>query len=290
MRRFAGCVGYSEAELLRVGWADLTHPDDLKISLRMLEQLQRDPDGCAEAEKRYIHRSGAVVWVRMKISTVQDSAGSAYYVAHVEDITKRKRAEDALSESEDRFRVMADSCPTLMWVTNTEGGNQFINQAYREFCGTTLEQVEGAKWQLLIHPDDAPEYLGAFQRAVRDRANFRAEARVRRSDGEWRWLGSNAAPRFSSSGAFLGHIGLSSDFTDRRQAEEAFRFQNSLIHAIHEVTLDGILVINDENVIVSHNRKFLDVWRMPEIEIPDRLPDYAVDDQPPRVFPRSSGA
>ena len=92
----------------------------------------------------------------------------------------------------------------MMWVTNAEGGNQFINRAYREFCGTTYEQVEGGKWQLLIHPDDAPEYVGAFQRAVREHAPFRAEARVRRADGEWRLMASYAEPRLSPGASSWG--------------------------------------------------------------------------------------
>ena len=172
----------------------------------------------------------------------------------------------------------------MMWVTDAEGGTQFINRAYREFCGTTCEQVEGGKWQLLVHPDDAPEYVAAFHRAVREHAPFRAEARVRRADGEWRWLGSYAEPRLSPGGEYLGHVGLSADITDRRQAEQTLQFQHSLIRAIHEVSLDGILVVNDENLIVSHNEKFLDVWKIPLARIPDNLPDYQIGDQPPLIL------
>jgi PAS domain S-box-containing protein len=111
----------------------------------------------------------------------------------------------------------------MMWVTGAEGENQFINRQYREFCGTTLEQAEGSKWHLLIRPDDAPKYVGAFQRAVLEHTPFRGEARVRRADGEWRLVGSNAQPRVSPSGTFLGHVGLSADITERRQAEQALR-------------------------------------------------------------------
>ncbi len=256
---FCRMLGYSEKELLAAGWADISHPEDQEVSLRMLEQLRIDPDSCPEGEKRYIHRSGAVVWIRLKISLVRDPTGPAYYVAHAEDITERKRAEEALHESEDRFRVMADCCPTIMWVTNAEGGIQFINQKFRELCGVTLEQVEGGRWQSLLHPDDAPQYLGELQRAVRDKAPFQGEVRARRADGEWRCVGSHAAPRFSSSGAFLGHIGLSSDITERMQNEKALHFSTlpDPRHSRGVAVRRRILVVSSENRIVSHNKRFL---------------------------------
>ena len=157
-------------------------------------------------------------------SLARDSDGNPLCrVVHVEDITERKRAEEALHESEERFRLIADGCPSMMWVTDAAGEATFINRAYREFSGAGLEDVEGGKWQILIHPDDAPEYIGAFERAVRDHTPFRAEARVRHADGEWRWFGSHAAPRLSPGGEYLGHVGLSSDITARRKAELALQ-------------------------------------------------------------------
>ena len=221
---FCRMLGYSEEELLAKTWGELTHPDDVEPSLARRLQLWKDQGASAEVEKRYIHRSGNVVWARVRISVVRDTGDNPlYFLVYVEDITERKRVAEALSESEDRFRVMADSCPTMIWVTDAEGKNQFINRQYREFCGITLEQVEGGKWQLLIHPDDAPEYIGAFQRAVLESTPFKAEARVRRADGGWRLVDSNATPRLSPGGAFLGHVGLSADITERRQAEQALR-------------------------------------------------------------------
>ena len=221
---FCRMVGFSEKELLATSWADLTHPDDRKPSLEIMEKLSHHPAEFAEIEKRYIHRSGTLVWGRTRISLVQNGGGSrAYFVVHVEDITERKRTEEALHESEDRFRLMADACPTMMWLTDAEGGAQFSNRMYREFTGTTQEEVDGGKWQLLVHPEDAPAYIDGFQSAVREHAPFRAEARVRRADGEWRLLGSYAQPRLSPGGAFLGHVGLSADITERNQSEQALR-------------------------------------------------------------------
>jgi PAS domain S-box-containing protein len=104
--------------------------------------------------------------------------------AILRDISKQKDAEEAMRESEERFRIMADGCPAAMWVTNAEGGIQFINRAYRELIGTTYEEAEGHKWQMALHPEDSTEYLGAFQRAMRERSPFHAEARARCA--EWR--------------------------------------------------------------------------------------------------------
>ena len=221
---FCRMVGYSEQELLSLTFAELTHPEDVELSRRMVEQLRGEPGRCVEIAKRYLHRTGRVAWGHTRISLVRDGSGNPLYkVVQVEDITERRRVEEALRESEERFRLIADSCPAMMWVTGAGGGSQFINRAYREFCGATQEQMEGSKWQSIVHPEDAPRYVGAFQQAVRERTPFKAETRVRRADGEWRWFGSYAEPRFSPDGEFLGHVGLSSDITERMLAEQALR-------------------------------------------------------------------
>ncbi|MGA2212924.1 MAG: PAS domain S-box protein [Bryobacteraceae bacterium] len=220
--RFCRMLGYSQRELLTKAWAELIHPDDRKLAGESRDRLLKDPLECVDTERRYIQSSGASLWGRVRSSLVRDPGGSPlYFVAHVEDITERKRVEDPLRDSEDRFRIMADSCPTMLWVTGSDGGIQFVNRAYREMCGVTSEQVEGHKWQSTIHPDDTPGYAAMFQRAVRAHTPYRAEGRFRSASGEWRWVLSQAEPRFSPGGEFLGHVGLSLDITERKQAEQA---------------------------------------------------------------------
>ena len=259
---FCAMLGYAERELLGTTWMAVTHPDDLAACQRLAEELRWAPGEYREAEKRYLHSGGNAVWVRMRLSSVRVSAANTVYsVVHVEDITERKRTEEALCESEDRFRVMADSCPTMMWVTGTNGENQFFNRAYRDFTGTTSEQVERGDWRLPVHPDDAAEYEGAFHSAVKGQTPFRAEARVRRADGEWRLFGSNAVPRISAGGAFLGHVGLSSDITERRQAELALRGSEEKFRQLAENILEVFWMMSvDTSQMLYVSPAYEQIW------------------------------
>ena len=263
-------LGYSAPELLATTWIALTHPGDVESTLLRREKLLQTPNVFQEAEKRYLHRNGTTVWTRTNISTIRDSGGNQLDLLHVEDITDRKRAEEMLRESEDRFRTMADGCPAAMWVTGADGGNQFVNRAYRELCGVTYDAVEGARWPLLLHPDDAPDYVESFQRAVREYASFRAEVRVRNAAGEWRWLSTYAEPRFSPGGEFLGHTGISPDITERKRAEEALRAAEArrrMMAQALESTAELISITDTEGRLLYVNAAFLRAYGYREDEL-----------------------
>ncbi|MEW6750083.1 MAG: PAS domain-containing protein, partial [Candidatus Latescibacterota bacterium] len=139
----------------------------------------------------------------------------------------RKRAENAFRESEVRFRAMADGTPLSIWVTDPEGRIAFVNRAYRDFFGVTEEAVRTGGWQSLVHLNDTVSYVEEFTACLREQRPFHARGRVRRHDGEWRWVESYGQPRFSPSGEFLGMAGSSPDITERIQAEEALRRLNT---------------------------------------------------------------
>ncbi|MFL6585056.1 MAG: PAS domain S-box protein [Chthoniobacterales bacterium] len=144
-------------------------------------------------------------------------------VATFIDINRRKRAEDELRESETRFRTLSETAPALIWFNDSEGKNRYINRQYVEFAGKSPEELAGMGWQLILHPDDAQRVIDAYLVAVREQRPFHDMARARRRDGEWRWLESFAQPLFDTAGTYLGHVGVSPDVTERRQAEEALR-------------------------------------------------------------------
>ncbi len=178
----------------------------------------------SQHETLCLNKDGKRFYASVTGFPVTDGSGRVVRLsAIVRDISAQKAAEAALRESEERFRLIADSCPAMLWVTDAQGETEFLNRAFRDFSGLDSEHTTRVEWRSVLHPDDAPEYLDAFKRAIEDRAHFRAEVRVRRGDGEWRWFGSYAAPRTSMDGGFVGHVGLSADITDRKSAEQALR-------------------------------------------------------------------
>ena len=271
---FCRMLGYSEQELLNTSWADLIHPGDLALAQERKEELWTGGSGFVDAETRFVHHTGRLVLSRIRVSLVRDGCGEpAYSILHVDDITESRRTENALRESEDRFHIMADGCPAPMWVTNAKGGNEFVNRAYREFAGTTCEQVKGPRWQPLLHPEDAPAYLAVCHRAIQEHTSFRAETRLRRADGEWRWLETSAAPRLSESGEFLGHVGLSSDITERREAEQIIRNSQDLAQSTIDALSSHVCVLNELGTIIAVNRAWKDFARAnPKASLTERQP------------------
>ena len=136
------------------------------------------------------------------------------------DVTQRIRFEAALRESEARFRSLADNAPVLIWVNGLEGC-EFVNREYLRFLGCGWEDVRGLGWQSFVHPDDKEAYLAAYLRALQARQPFDAPVRLRRSDGQYRWLHSTGVPRVTADGAFVGYVGCSNDITELKRSEQS---------------------------------------------------------------------
>jgi PAS domain S-box-containing protein len=162
------------------------------------------------------------------------------------ELDERKKIEHNLLESENRFRAMADGTPVIIWVTDPEGKIGFINKAYSEFFGVTLEEVTSGSWTMWVHPADTVAYIEKFMECSRERKIFRAEGRVRRSDGQWRWIDSYGQPRFSSAEEFLGMAGSSLDVTDRKLVEKELK------HYVAELERSN-QALHDFAYIASHD-------------------------------------
>jgi len=145
------------------------------------------------------------------------------------------RRTSELQESEQHFRNLADSGSALIWTANTDKQCDYFNRAWLEFTGRTLEQEIGAGWIEGVHPDDRAECLETFSRAFDQRKRFSMVYRLRRYDGQYRWIQDDGSPRYNSNGVFIGYIGHCLDTTDFKLAQKRIEHLNNVLRAIREV-------------------------------------------------------
>jgi PAS domain S-box-containing protein len=195
---------------------DLTQPTPLSRVLRGGEPL-------AQAELAVPAADGPAA-VRVNAAPLADEAGSLGVVASFHDVTAQREAQNALVESEVRFRTLADTAPVLIWMAGTDAGCSFFNRAWLAFTGRTMEQELGNGWAEGVHPDDYARCLDVYLSSFHARRPFEMEYRLRRADGEYRWLLDNGVPRFDADGGFAGFIGSCIDINERRENEEGLRF------------------------------------------------------------------
>jgi PAS domain S-box-containing protein len=150
-------------------------------------------------------------------------AANAVMIALAESTRRvRARAEVAAEdarEREQRFTVMADSVPLMIWVHDAAGRIQYVNRRWEEYFGVTQEQARRDGWQMLVHEEDRIGYETRLLTCVRHKTPFRAEARVRRADGEWRWIESHGVPRLGARGELLAFAGTTLDVSERHELE-----------------------------------------------------------------------
>ncbi|WP_338665511.1 PAS domain-containing protein [Pararoseomonas sp. SCSIO 73927] len=176
------------------------------------------------------------------------------------DVTETKRAEDALRESEGRFRLVADSAPVKLWMSGPDGTFAYLNRAHRIFWGLPEEAVAGFDWFEMVHPEDRAAFRAAHDLSLRDRTGFTAITRFRRHDGAWRTLRTEAQPRFTPDGGFLGLIGVNVDITEMQEAEDALRREKRVPEVLNatgaaiaaELDLDRVVqMVTDAGVELS---------------------------------------
>jgi two-component system CheB/CheR fusion protein len=182
-------------------------------------------------------KDGRRIPISLKASPIKDATGQIVGVSKASrDITDRKRAveeaaaakrefeadrkraDEAIRESEARFRTLADNAPVLIWVNGPDGA-EYVNRTYWEFLGASETDVLSFDWTSFVHPEDRDAYVNLYLRISQKREMFDAEFRFRRHDGEYRWMRSVASPRFSSSGTYLGYVGSTFDITKEKVAE-----------------------------------------------------------------------
>ncbi len=171
------------------------------------------------------------------------------------DITERVLVQQALKESEERFRNMADTAPVMIWVADLNQNPTYFNQQWLDFTGRTMEQEIGLGWTSGIHPSDVDGCMKMFEAAFNSREPFRMEYRVRRHDGAYRWVIDSGTPRFSPDGEFLGYIGSGVDITDRKESEAALVFAHEALENAYGEVNQLKTQLQEENIYLQEEIK-----------------------------------
>jgi PAS domain S-box-containing protein len=213
--------GYTEAEALGQP-ISMIIPSELREEEAEILRRVKAGNSLEHSETIRLAKSGNRLDVSLAISPIRDLAGKIMGVSKIaRNITERKRAEELLYESEERFRVITNAAPVMIWMSGTDKLCTFFNQPWLEFTGRSLQAELGNGWAEGVHPEDFDGCLRTYTSAFDRHDSFEMEYRLRRHDGEYRWVSALGVPTFKADSSFAGYIGSCADITERKLAQEA---------------------------------------------------------------------
>ena len=236
-------LGYTRDELTKLTFVDITHPDDIEADLDQHRKVLMGEIPVKKLEKRYIKKTGEILWARLTGSLVRDAQGRAtYFLAMIEDITDRKQAEAALRSLLDFRQTLIDSIPNPVFYKDVDGKYIGCNEAFAALVGLPKEEVVGRSVFEVV-PKDLADLWREKDQELFDGPHVQVfECTLARPDGTERSLVFHKAPIFDADGALAGLIGVVMDITDRLRAEEALRQSEEWYRALVENSFDGIFI------------------------------------------------
>jgi PAS domain S-box-containing protein len=233
-----GMVPYS-------AWSQAVLPSELPQQEELLRETVRRRG--KSTREFYIRRAndGELRLIR-GVETARTSAnGKVEWVVGTNlDVTEQKQAEEAIRKSEERFRAAVGIATSIIWTNNAEGMMEGEQVGWENFTGQSQEEYSGYGWSAAIHPEDAQATVDAWKQAVAEQRLFEFEHRVRRRDGEWRQCSIRALPLFDSDGTLREWVGVHTDITESKRAEETLRQANDKLESVLSSITDGLVVLN----------------------------------------------
>lgn len=221
-------------------------------------------------ELRMKRRDGSEVWVEDSCRYLRDDSGRV--VVHegvLRDVTERRRAEEALKRSEERFRAMVENLSEIIYSVDREGQITYVSPSVERVLGYRPEEIAGDHFSRLVHPDDLPGLQRSFERTLAGQLEP-YEYRLRAKDGGWRYVRSSSHP-IVQDGQPLGLTGVVSDLTERHDIEEALRHSEERYRTLVDSINDGIIQVDNQDVIQYVNERFCQIVGYPRQELLGRV-------------------
>jgi PAS domain S-box-containing protein len=222
-QRWLEYTGLSAEQALDWGWKVAIHPDDLPGMLETFHEAL-NLGRSFEVEGRFRRWDGEFRWFLFRGNPLLDGSGKVvkWYGTNT-DLEDRKRAEDALRDSEQSFRLIVDGIAGLVAIMTAAGEIEAVNRQLLDYLGKTTEQLKGRSTSDAVHPDDLPNVVSAWRHSVETAAPYDVDHRLRRADGVYRWFHARGLPLRGADGRVLRWYVLLTDIEERKQAEENLR-------------------------------------------------------------------
>ncbi|MDR3674261.1 MAG: PAS domain S-box protein [Acidobacteriota bacterium] len=252
--------GFTAEEVYRGGFdllIDTMHSDDVQKIQNAIKAVFRDRQP-RNVEYRGRCKNGEYIWVQARAVGAFEKNGKWFVQGLLSDITERKRAEEALRQSEGKYRALVTNIPDVVWTMDSELRITFISKNIEMMSGFSIEDVNQNGFDLYIssiHPDDVHKVKDGLRALFAEGRPYDVECRMQHKSGKWMWVHDRAHSTYEKDGIRYAD-GLLSDITERKRAEEEILFKTALLEGQSETAIDGILVVDDEDHIVLANKQF----------------------------------
>jgi PAS domain S-box-containing protein len=247
------------------------------LAIGTLCVLDHRPRQLTELQQETLRVLARQIMAQLELRRALEERSRQLEASHADE-QRLRLAQADLVDSEARFRNMADNTPVMMWVTDANGYCTYLNRGWYEFTGQSEEEALGYGWLDATHPEDKPIAEQAFIEDNTAQRPFRAEYRLRRADGTYRWAIDAASPRFGTDGEYLGYVGSVIDIDERREAEDALRRANTLLEAVMEAVPGVVYAKDRDGRMIAANRGTVELVGKPLNEIIGRTDREFLDD------------
>jgi PAS domain S-box-containing protein len=279
--QFGEYFGIPEEKMLGWQWLELLHPDDRERT-RLAWQAAIEQDSDYDLEVRLRRFDGVYRWFKTRGVRIRDREGASLkWFGTCTDITDGKKTEEALRESEHRWRSLTEALPQLVWTAMPDGACDYFSTQWTQYTGLPTSELLGWQWLKALHPDDWEPTRRFWTDSVAGRHDYDVEYRVRRFDGEYRWFKTRGVPIRDSDDRIFKWFGTCTDITDGKKVEEALResdqrfrgtFENAAVGIAHVAINGRFLRVNEKLCdILGYMREELLARKFQDITFPDDL-------------------
>jgi PAS domain S-box-containing protein len=256
-------LGYTPEEIAGASTASFIHPDDQAGVAAEIGALTATPGVSRSTQYRVRHKDGRWRMFEARGRTLSPTSADEGFVVNARDVTERVEAEEALREREERFRSLIENAQDITCVIDPAAVMTYLSPSLSRVLGWEQDEVVGHSAFDFIHPDDVAHVVETLGRIVAEPGTTGvAEYRFRHKDGGWRLL-EGFGRTLAATGPDEGVVVNIRDVTERREAEQALRFQKALLEAQGEASIDGVLAVSASGDVLSTNGRFVEMWGVP---------------------------